>query len=427
MTNYINEMLDFIYDSPNSYLAVDNIKKELLNKGYIEYIENSNMKFIKGQKYFVTRNLTSIIAFNIGKTLNKPSINMVASHLDCPSYKIKPNAIIKNNGYTKLNVEGYGGMIKRSWLDRPLSLAGRVLVKDNNKIISKLINIKEPIMIIPSLAIHLNRELDNTSLNQQIDMLPLISLDQDYDFNLYISKYLNINIEDLISFDLFLYPLEKGYIWDKMVSSYHLDNLQCAYTSLVAFINNFKDDNINIYISFDNEEVGSRTRQGASSKFLYDILVKLSNDLSFDLNIALASSLFVSADNAHAIHPNHPDKSDKTNHTLLNKGIVIKYNANQSYTSDGLSSALFIEAIKESKALYQFYTNRSDMPSGGTLGYINVAQVSALSVDIGLPQLSMHSTLETAGIDDIEYMINALKIYYQKTFELINDGQFIIK
>ncbi len=413
MNNNVNKMLEFIRKSPTSFQAIENIVKELQDNGYLEFNESSNVKFEKGKKYFVTRNQTSIIAFNIGDSLESPSFNIVASHSDCPSYKVKPNAVIKDKNYIKLNTEAYGGVIKHTWLDKPLSLAGRVILKEGDKVVSRLLNIEENLMIIPNVAPHLTRGEEAKSLNQQIDMLPLINGDQDFDFKKFLSQYLNIDNQAIISFDLYLYPVINGYVWGDYISSYHLDNLECGFTSLEAFTNTFHKDNINVYACFDNEEVGSRTRQGAASKFLNDILDKISNDLEFDLNNALASSMMVSADNAHAIHPNHPEKSDSTNNVKMNQGIVIKYNANQSYTSDALSAALFIDSIKDSKVPYQYYTNRSDMLGGGTLGYVSTAQVSILSVDIGLAQIAMHSTLETAGVKDVDYMIDGLRAFYQ--------------
>lgn len=423
---YVNELLSFIKNSPTSFQAVDNIVARLESEGYINYNESSNTKLEKGNKYYVTRNQSSVIAFNIGSNLNNPSFNVVASHTDCPTYKVKPNAIIKSNGYIKLNTEGYGGMIRSTWLDRPLSLAGRVICKKDHEIKSITLDIKEKILMIPSLAIHLAKDFKDSSLNQQIDMLPIIAQKDDFDFKAYLANKLNVNKEDVITFDLYLYPVEDGFVYDKFISSHHLDNLECAYTSLEAFINNFNDNTVNVYVSFDNEEVGSRTRQGAGSKFLFDILDKLANDLGFNLNSALASTLLVSADNAHAIHPNHPEKSDSTNHTKMNDGIVIKYNANQSYTSDALSVALFLDMIKESGVKHQFYTNRSDLTGGGTLGYVSSSQVSVMSVDIGLAQLAMHSTMETAGVDDVEMMIEGLKAYYKSHLVKVDEVNYKI-
>ncbi len=423
---HINELLKFMDNSPTSFQAIENIVNELKADGYLEYNESNPLKFEKGQKYFTTRNQTSIIAFNIGKKLENPSFNLVASHSDAPAYKVKPNAIIKSNGYIKLNTEGYGGMIKQAWLDRPLSLAGRVLIRENDTIVSKLIDVKEKVLMIPSVAIHLNRDSADKPLNQQIDLLPIIAQAEEFDFNEYLAKKLEVKTEDVISFDLYVYPVLEAYTFDKFFASYHIDNLECAFTTLQGFKSTFNENSVNVYACFDNEEIGSRTRQGACSRFLFDMLDKVSKDLNFDLNTALASSLMVSADNAHAVHPNHPEKSDETNRVKMNEGIVIKYNANQSYTTDALSAALFIDCIKETEVKYQYYTNRSDMAGGGTLGYVSTAQVSIMSVDIGLAQLAMHSTLEMAGINDVEAMVKASNAFYKSHIAKVNEATFKI-
>lgn len=410
--NRNKEMLEFIDVCPTSFQAIEALKKQLLAKGFIELLEQDMQLIEKGKSYVVTRNQTSIIAFKVGERLNLPSYNVVASHSDCPSYKIKPNAVITNNGYVKLNTEGYGGMIRQSWMDRPLSVAGRVLVSDGSKIKSVLVNIEQDLMVIPSVAIHLSRDDQGKPLNQQVDMLPLVSMKENFSFEALLAKHLKIAVETIVSFDLYLYPRSKGFMYDELIASFHLDNLECAYTSLQAFIEGAHQDTISVYACFDNEEVGSKTRQGAASTFLEDMLKKIALNCNFDYEQAIASSLMVSADNAHAIHPNHPEKSDATNHVKMNQGIVIKYNANQSYTSDALSSALFIQCLKAVDVPYQYYTNRSDMVGGGTLGYVSSSVVSMLAVDIGLAQLAMHASLEIAGQKDVNYMISGLTSFY---------------
>ncbi|MFI3284353.1 MAG: M18 family aminopeptidase [Erysipelotrichaceae bacterium] len=425
--NYAQEMLDFIYASPTSFQAIENIKKELIEAGFIEFNEAQPLTFEKGKNYFVTRNQSSVLAFKVGSKLENVSFNMVASHSDCPTYKVKPNALIKGNGYVKLNTEGYGGMIRHSWLDRPLSLAGRVLVRHENEIKSIVVNIDKDLMVIPSVAIHQARDDQGKQLNQQIDMLPLISMDEDFDLNTLLANEVGCEVDEVINFDLYLYPRVKGFMFDSLLSSYHLDNLECGFTSLKAFLQASHEDTVNVYACFDNEETGSRTRQGAASTFLIEMLRKVANDLSFDVNQALASSLMVSADNAHAIHPNHPERADQTNRPYLNKGIVVKYNANQSYTSDAMSCALFKECLKKSGTPIQYFTNRSDAVGGGTLGSISSSQVSVLSIDIGLAQFAMHSTLETAGQKDVDYMIEGLAAYYSSHIMKKDEGNYQVK
>lgn len=427
----VKEMLDFIYNSPTAFHAVSNIKNKLLDNGFEELNEAKGFNLKKGGKYFVTRNGSSVVAFSVGKSVKNPSFNIVASHSDAPTYKVKPNAVIKQDGYVKLNTEMYGGAIANTWMDRPLSLAGRVVVKNNDGIKSELINFNRDLCMIINVAIHQNRMVNKgMEYNDQIDMLPVITSGDKFDLNEMIAKEIKCKKEDVLSFDLYLYPRTKGYIWGQnkeYISSYHLDNLECGYTSLVAFLNASDDRNINVYACFDNEEVGSVTRQGAASTLLIDVLKRISNGLSFDLDQALASSVLISADNAHAVSPSHPEKADPTNRVLMNNGIVIKYNANQSYTTDSISAALFNECAKKANVKTQYFTNRSDARGGGTLGNISSSHVSIASCDIGLAQLAMHSAFETSGTKDVEYMINGLKSFYETHFIQVEEGVYKIQ
>ena len=410
----MKDFIKFINDSPTSFEAIDNIASMLDKKGYEELNEKKTFKIKKGGKYYVTRNGSSIIAINAGKTLNDPSLQITASHSDCPSFKIKPESMIYENGYLKINTECYGGALYYPWLDRPLSIAGRLIVKDRNGI--KVLNYveKEPFCIIPSLAIHMNREVnkEGVKLNPQIDLLPLCSLEKG-DLKEYLKKKVN---KEVVSYDLYLYPVESAYTWGmnkEFISSFHLDNLECAYGSLLGFIDNFNEENINVYCCFDNEEVGSLTRQGADSDFLESTLKRVFDSLKLDYYEMLAKGMILSCDNAHAIHPNHPEKADPLNRPMINKGIVIKYNANQSYTSDGLSSAVLKNLLDRNKIPNQYFTNRSDERGGSTLGNLSNRHSSIMSVDIGLAQLAMHSPLETAGTKDLDYLVKACKAFYK--------------
>lgn len=411
----MKELIKFLNESPNAFLAIENIAKVLKDNGYIELDEKKKFNIKKGNKYFVTRNGSSIIAFNVGKSLKDPCLLVSASHDDCPSFKLKPESIIYQNGYLKLNTEVYGGALLYPWLDRPLSIAGRLIVKDKKgNIKAKNYDYSKPFCIIPSVAIHLNREANtDLKLNPQIDMLPICGLEEKnlLDFLKKETK------ENILNYDLYLYPTQSAYVWgmkNEFISSYHLDDLQCAYASLKGFINNFNDDNINIYCCFDNEEVGSLTRQGADSNYFESILKRICDSLKLDYYELLANGMLLSCDNGHAVHPNHPEKTDINNNVKLNKGIVIKYNANQSYTSDALSSAIFKDLLDKEKIPYQFYTNRSDIRGGSTLGNLSNGHVSLLSIDIGLAQLAMHSPLETSGTKDYNYLVDAIKAFYQK-------------
>lgn len=420
MEKNIQETLNFLEKSVSSFHAVDNLKKLLKENGYIELQEHQLYSLEKGKKYFTTRNDTSIIAFDIGENLNNLSFNIVASHTDSPTFKVKPNHDLKNQSYLRLSTEGYGGMLCSPWLDRPLSVAGRVILKTDEGIKSQLINIDRNLLIIPNVAIHFNRQA-NSGYNFSLatDMIPLLSTNSNLTFKSLLAKELNVDENDIISHDLYLYNREKPTLLgmeNELICSSKIDNLECAFTSTMALINSKSKNHINIMCAFDNEEVGSLTRQGADSTFLEDTLSRISSSLGYSKEEylkAIATSFLVSADNAHAIHPNHPEYSDGLNYPEMNKGIVIKFNAAQSYTSDGISCGIFKTICERANVPTQFFTNRADLRGGGTLGNLSCAHVSIMSVDIGLAQLAMHSSYECAGSKDINYMIDGLKEFYQ--------------
>lgn len=414
----INEMLKFLDQSPTAFNAIKNFTDELDANGYERLSEKEIFQIEKGHKYYVTRNGSSLIAFNVGERLDNAALKIVASHSDCPGFKVKPNALIKNGKFTRLNVEVYGGPILSTWLDRPLGLAGRIIYRENGLVKTKAVNIDEDFAIIPSVAIHMNREANNGYKNNpQVDMIPLVALGDDFDLINYLKEKTGL---DVVNYDLYLSLRQKAVIYSnkQFFSSNHIDNLECSYTSFKAFLNNFEEDAINICAVFDNEEVGSLTRQGANSDFMYYTIKRVLESLNLDYPSTVARSMLVSADNAHSVHPNHEELSDPVNRPCMNQGIVIKYNANQSYTSDALSSALFTEVLKKHDVPYQYFTNRSDMRGGGTLGNISNSHVSIVSVDIGLPQLAMHSCYETAGVKDFEYMIKGLSAFYQEKIQI---------
>jgi Aspartyl aminopeptidase len=421
------ELLTFLQKSPTAFHAIENMKEELINDGYTELLEGRHWDIKVGGKYFVTRNNSSIIALNIGTKLDHYSFNIAASHSDYPTFKIKENAEIEVKGkYTQLNTEGYGGMLCATWFDRPLSIAGRVLVKNNNHFITKLLNIDRDLVMIPNVAIHMNRTVnDGYAYNNQIDMLPLFggSNTKMGDLKKLIAKELNVDEKDIYGSDLYLYSRIAPSIWganEEFISSQHLDDLQCGFTSLKGFLRGYNAQSINVLACFDNEEVGSQTKQGAGSTFLYDVLKRINISLGKteeDYYRALAASFMLSADNAHAVHPNHPEKTDVSNCVYMNEGIVIKSHAGQKYTSDGVSIAVFKGLCENADVPVQFFANRSDAVGGSTLGNIAMAQVSVNSVDIGLPQLAMHSSYETAGIKDTYYMIKAMEEFFNSHFE----------
>lgn len=431
MENSTQALFNFIEKSPTAFQAVQNIASILRENGYEALEEGKIWDLKQGGKYYTTKNNSSLIAFQIGTDLAHYTFNMAASHLDSPSFKVKPKSMMKtDNTYVKLNVEGYGGMLLSTWLDRPLSVAGRVMIKHGNQYLSQLVNIDKDLLMIPNVAIHMNRQAnDGFKFNQQVDMLPLMSMDTSKEDPLVelLAQELQEDKENILTYDLFLYNRDKGRVWgmdEEFISAPRLDDLECAYCSLQGFLNNSHAKSINVCAFFDNEEVGSRTRQGAASTFLYDVLQRINLGLGFDdarYFEAIGGSFMISADNAHAVHPNHAELSDPTNRVYMNKGIVVKFNAAQSYTSDSLSAAIFMDLCTRANVPYQTFTNRSDLRGGGTLGNISTSHVSVNTVDIGLAQLGMHSAYEVAGKKDIEYMIQAFKELYSSHFDAVND------
>lgn len=420
-------LLDFLKKSPTAFHAVENIRQTLKENDFIELLEGSHWHLESGKNYFTTRNDSSIIAFKIGNDLSSYSYNIVAAHSDSPSYKLKENCEIQSDKhYLKLNTEGYGGMIDSTWLDRPLGIAGRVLVKEGDSFISKLLTIDKDLVLIPNVAIHMNRDVNNGfAFNKQVDLLPLFGGKDTKpgDFMKLVAKELNVSTDDIYGHDLFLYNRQPASIWganEEFISSGHLDDLQCAYSALQAILKGSQDKSIDVMVIFDNEEVGSGTKQGADSTFLYDVLQRVNTALgksAEDFYQAVASSFMISADNAHAVHPNHPEHTDKTNCTYMNEGIVVKAHAGQKYCSDAVSVALFKGFAQKANVPLQYFANRSDKNGGSTLGNISQAHISLNSVDVGLPQLAMHSSYETAGIKDTYYMIEVMTELYNSHIE----------
>ena len=381
----------------------------------------------------MTRNDSAIIAFRIPEGEYK-GFQIMASHCDSPVFKIKTNAeIVVDNSYVKLNVEKYGGMLCAPWLDRPLSVAGRVVVQTEEGIATKLVNVDRDLLIIPNVAIHMNRQVnDGYAFNAQVDMLPLFCEqgEEKNQFMQLIADEAAVQVEDILDTDLFLYDRMKGTtlgLHGEFIASGRLDDLQCAFASLKGFLAAKLKQSIAVHCVYDNEEVGSGTKQGAASTFLKDTLQRISRAMGRSEEqylMSIASSFMVSADNAHAVHPNHAEKADPTNRPYMNRGIVIKYSANQKYTTDGVSGAVMRAICKKAEVPYQTFTNRSDMLGGSTLGNISQAQVALNTVDIGLPQLAMHSPYETAGARDTAYLIEAARVLFSSSFEGNGDGNY---
>ncbi len=425
------KLINFISTSPSKFHAVANIARRLLHDGYTELKESEDWALEVGGKYFVTRNRSSIIAFKIGS--NPKGFNVMASHSDSPTFKLKPNAEMDALGkYIRINTERYGGMIMSTWLDRPLSVAGRITLMEGQRVKSALVNIDEDLLLIPSVAIHMNRNAnDGMNYNPQSDTVPLMGSEASKGKLMSaIANTAGVKESDIIASDLFLYSRTPASIWGndgELVSSPKLDDLQCAYATLQGFLVGDNSETVSTYCVFDNEEVGSGTKQGADSDFLRITTDRICDALGLSKGMMLANSFMVSADNAHAVHPNHPEYADPTNKPYMNGGIVIKYNGNERYATDAISAALFKRVCSAIGVPTQTYCNRSDLPGGSTLGNISTAQVSMPTVDIGLAQLAMHSSYETAGSMDTLYLERASAEFYRTAFSQTKDGEYELK
>lgn len=439
MTKDLKKFLD---ESPVGLYAAANIRGMLLENGYTECQEGSEWKLVPGGRYFVMRNGSAVIAFQIPKEESWAGFQIAASHLDSPTFRIKSNAeIVVENRYVTLNVEKYGGMILAPWLDRPLSAAGRVLVRTEDGIETRLVNIDRDLMIIPNVAIHMNREMNNGyKWDMKQDLRPLLAGainlegkgagDIDTIFRRLVAEEAGVSPEDVLDTDLYLYNREKASVIGlnrEFISSGRLDDLQCAFGTLKGFLAARPEKSIAVYCAFDNEEVGSMTKQGADSSFLRCTLERISTALGRsrgEFMASLASSFMISADNAHAVHPNHPELEDPSHRPVPNGGIVIKYSANQKYTTDAVSGAVMKEICRKAGVPVQIFYNRSDLPGGSTLGNISTTQLSLNTVDIGLAQLAMHSAYETAGVMDTEYLARASEVFFSGAVTGTGDGRY---
>lgn len=421
-TSYIEGLFEFINNSPTCFHAVENIGKELEGAGYHKLSEKSEWKIRMGGKYYVNRNDSAVIAFSIPEKEFK-GFHIVAAHSDSPCFKLKelPELTVEEQ-YLKWNVEKYGGMILSTWLDRPLSIAGRVAVKESDEMVTKLVNVNRNIAVIPNVAIHMNRDMNKgIEYNPQTDMPPLAgSADHRNEYLSLLAREAGVEADQILGQDIFLYNRDKCSrlgLDEEYICGPRLDDLECAYAGLKALVGAEAQNYITMLAVFDNEEVGSGTKQGADSSFLRDVLSRIRGGLQLteeQYQCMLAESFLISADNAHAVHPNHPEKTDAVNKSYLNAGIVIKYHGSQRYATDAYSAAVMKDICREAGVPCQTYVNRSDIAGGSTLGNILMAQVSMNTVDIGLPQLAMHSACETAGTKDLDYLVKALSVFYRK-------------
>lgn len=421
--SYFNRIKELLNSSHSTFHVVDLLKKDLEENGFVRLDENEDFNIELGGSYFITRGGTSLIAFKIPKS-GFNSYSIVCSHTDSPTFKLKPNPLIVNK-YVSLDVEPYGGMISYSFFDRPLSFAGRVMIKKDNKVYSRLVDIDKNLLYIPSVAIHMNREVNsNFKVNPAVDTLPLFSLSSEINFNEFLKEYLKEDGE-IISHDLYLYnrdEVKEVGINDELFCSPRIDNLTSVYSSLIALEEATPSNSIDIIACFDSEEIGSLTYQGANSPFLKDVLERIEARFGNNLTKHLSSSFSLSVDNAHALHPNHQELSSRSSEVLLNKGVVIKHSASKSYTTDALSCSLVKLLAEKANIKVQEFTNRNDMRGGSTLGKLLVSELSILSCDIGIAQLAMHSANEIAAKNDVEDMVLLLKEAFQSQIKITSDS-----
>ena len=422
MDNKVRAFCDFLDTSVSAYHATANMKKILDAEGYSQLFEHEIWSLEKGGKYYLIRGGTTLIAFRV-PTVEPTGYMMSACHTDRPTFKLKENSELRGV-YTRLATEGYGGMIISSWMDRPLSIAGRVMVETKDGVEKRLINIDQDLLMMPNVAIHMNRTVnDGYKWNMAVDTIPMLGGSDDADkFWPLVEKTAGGTI---LGHDLYLYPRQKASVWGidgEFISGQALDDLACAWGTLQGFLNARESGAVPVLCAFDDEEVGSNSPQGAASTILEFTLERICGALGLDIHIMLAQSFLVSADNAHGLHPNHPELADKANAPVLGKGVVLKFNAAQRYTTDGVSASVFRLIASRVGVPLQTYTNRPDIRGGSTLGHISLTHVSVPTADIGLPQLAMHSCYETAAVADLEHLERIMTEYFSTHLSVQRDG-----
>jgi len=422
MEKRIKALQAFLDASHSMYHAQDYLVKTLKEAGYTRLMENESWELVPGGKYYISRGGTAVVAFRIPG--EEPlGFMMTASHSDHPGFKVKENFELAG-AYTRMAVERYSGTLISTWLDRPLSIAGRVTVETDGGIESRLIDIDRDLLLIPNVAIHMNRQVnDGYKWNPAVDTLPLAGSKE-------AAGKLEALLEQaavgkILGHDLFLYIRQKSTVWgveNEFLSSSVLDDLECAWGCTQGFLRAGESRAVPVLCVFDSEEVGSGSVQGAASMLLPDLLRRICEATGWNLDRMLAQSFMISADNAHAIHPNHPEFADPANAPVMGKGIVLKHNANLMYCTDGVSAAIFRKVCAKAGVPVQTYYNRADIPGGSTLGRISLGKVSVLTADIGLPQLAMHSCYETAAVTDAVALEDAMEIYYGSALEATDTG-----
>lgn len=421
------DLLNFIDASPSPWHVVETAKQQLLAQGFSSLSEADLWQLKAGAKYFVTRNDASIIAFTLGsEDLVESGFRIVGAHTDSPGLRLKPQAAFGSDGLVRIGVEVYGGPILATFTDRDLSIAGRVMVRTASGHETKLVKFEDALMRLPNLAIHMNREVNDKGLKlDKQKELPLIfgesasGFEADQQFLAHIAKALKVEVHHILSFELNVFDTQKGAFWgaeQAYIANSQLDNLASCNAALTAMLASHNSATTNICALFDHEEVGSESASGASGSFLNDTISRIANASGLnaeDKQRALAQSFFVSADMAHAYHPNHPGAYEPCHHVLVNHGPVIKTNANQRYSTNADTAARFMTLCEKANVPFQQYAHRTDLGCGSTIGPIVAAQLGIASVDVGAPMWAMHSVRESAGVLDHSYMVAVLSALYQ--------------
>ena len=432
--NYASSFVEFLNNSHSPFHAIAQVEKKLDDAGFIRLRENASWNLENNRFYYVVKNQTCLIAFKIPEMINVRSVNIVASHSDSPSLKIKPLPALHDKHYSRLNVEVYGGAILSTWLDRPLGIAGRVTLKENGVLVNRIVDFDDETVMIPNVAIHQNREVNNGyKWNAQVDLCPIADdrENEEYLEKLIMQKF-GCDKENIMGHELYLYNKDQARLWgreNQFVSGQRIDNLESVYTSLEAFVRSYSSNSINMIGIFDNEEVGSMTKQGMAASFLADVIERIFSCFYYsrnDVKAVLANSFLLSSDNGHAVHPNHPELYDSVNQCYLNQGVVIKTSASMGYINDSYTWAVVKQLADRADVPTQLFANRSDLRGGATQTSISSMSLPIMAADIGLAQLAMHSCYETAGTKDINYMIDLMSEFFNSTI-LVDDDRITIE
>ena len=434
----VQELLSFIDGNPTAYHTTASVRNILLKEGFSELLESRRWQLEPGRSYFVCRNGSSILAFRMGEQLENYSFNVAAAHTDSPCFRIKENAELHmGQKYTRLNTEGYGGMICSTWLDRPLTVGGRALVKTEDGIESRLVYLDRDLLVIPSLAIHFQRDINKGhTFNPQVDMQPLWGPAGSRTLTDLVAESLGVEAADILDSDLQLVtrqaPTQIGPDGEFFMAP-RIDDLECAATTLLGFLDASGETDsacAPVWAMFDNEEVGSSSRMGAASSYLRDVLDRILEAVPHSAQAshrAMANSFMLSADNAHATHPNFPQKSDPCAPVRLGGGVVLKYNASQKYTTNAVSGAIFRAICRKAGVPVQVFTNRADEAGGSTLGNLQSHTLPIPMADIGCAQFAMHSAVETASVADAEAMTKAVAAFYRVHLRALGDGTYTLE